>query len=123
MTRESVNKTESSMEERMRAAAYLRVSTEEQTTDNQALELRAYAARAGHEITAEFIDVESGSKSDRQGLTALLDAASRREFDVVLFVRLDRITRLGASHMHAFFDRLDAFGVGYKSLNDCWLDS
>jgi DNA invertase Pin-like site-specific DNA recombinase len=107
----------------MRAVAYLRVSTEEQTTDNQALELRAYAERAGHEIVAEFIDVESGSKSDRQGLNSLLDAASRKEFDIVLFVRLDRITRLGASHMHAFFDRLDAYGVGYKSLNDSWLDS
>jgi DNA invertase Pin-like site-specific DNA recombinase len=107
----------------MKAAIYCRVSTEEQTTDNQALELRAYAARAGHEITAEFVDVESGSKSDRQGLNALLDAASRKEFEIVLFVRLDRITRLGASHMHSFFDRLDAYGVGYKSLNDSWLDS
>ena len=25
--------------------------------------------------------------------------------------------------MHSFFDRLDAYGVGYKSLNDSWLDS
>jgi DNA invertase Pin-like site-specific DNA recombinase len=37
--------------------------------------------------------------------------------------KLDRITRLGASHAHAFFDRLDAYGVAYKSLNDPWLDS
>jgi DNA invertase Pin-like site-specific DNA recombinase len=107
----------------LKAAIYCRVSTDEQTTDNQTLELRAYAARSGHEITAEFVDVESGSKSDRQGLNCLLDAASRREFDMVLFVRLDRITRLGASHVHSFFDRLDAYGVGYKSLNDSWLDS
>jgi DNA invertase Pin-like site-specific DNA recombinase len=107
----------------MKAALYMRVSTEEQTTDNQALELRAFAGRAGHEIVAEFTDVESGSKADRQGLTALLDAASRREFGIVLFVRLDRITRLGAAHMHAFFERLDAFGVSYKSLGDSWLDS
>jgi DNA invertase Pin-like site-specific DNA recombinase len=107
----------------VKAAIYCRVSTDEQTTDNQTLELRAFAARAGHEITAEFVDVESGSKADRQGLNALLDAASRREFDIVLFVRLDRITRLGAAHMHAFFERLDAYGVAYKSLNDSWLDS
>jgi len=59
----------------------------------------------------------------RQGLNALLDAASRREFDLVVFVRLDRITPLGASHAHAFFDRLDAYGVAYKSLSDPWLDS
>src|SRR4051812_47812357 len=107
----------------MKAAIYCRVSTEEQTTDNQTLELKAFAARAGHEITAEFLDVESGSKSDREGLTALLDAASRKEFEIVLFIRLDRITRLGAGHMHRFFEVLDAYGVAYKSLSEPWLDS
>jgi DNA invertase Pin-like site-specific DNA recombinase len=107
----------------MRAAIYCRVSTDEQTTDNQALELRAFALRAGHEIVAEFIDIESGSKADRQGINAMLEAASRKEFDIVLFVRLDRITRMGAFHVHSFFNRLDAYGVGYKSLNDAWLDS
>src|SRR5262249_43938564 len=102
---------------------YCRVSTEEQTTSNQVFELETFAARAGHDITAKFIDVESGSKSDRQGLNALLDAASRKECELVLFVRLDRITRLGASHMHSFFERLDAYGIAYKSLGDPWLDS
>jgi DNA invertase Pin-like site-specific DNA recombinase len=107
----------------MRTALYCRVSTEDQTIDNQTLDLRNFAARAGHEIIAEFTDVESGSQSDRQGLNALLAAASRREFDLVLFVRLDRITRLGAYHAHAFFHRLDAYGVAYKSLYDEYLDS
>jgi DNA invertase Pin-like site-specific DNA recombinase len=36
----------------MRAAIYLRVSTDEQTTDNQERELRATAERAGHEVVA-----------------------------------------------------------------------
>ena len=104
----------------MKAGLYMRVSKEEQTTDNQALELRAFAARAGHVVVSEFLDVESGSKAERQGLNALLDAASQREFDLVLFVRLDRITRLGAARMHAFFEYLDAYGVAYKSLYDSW---
>jgi len=101
----------------------MRVSKEEQTTDNQALELRSYAARGGHQVVAEFLDIKSGNKADGQGLNALLDAASRREFDLVLFARLDRITRLGAARMHAFFERMDAYGVAYKSLYDAWLDS
>jgi DNA invertase Pin-like site-specific DNA recombinase len=34
----------------MRAAIYLRISTAEQTTDNQERELRAAAARMGHDV-------------------------------------------------------------------------
>ena len=47
----------------MRAAIYLRVSTDEQTTDNQERELRAAAERMGHEIVAVYRDAGiSGSK-------------------------------------------------------------
>jgi DNA invertase Pin-like site-specific DNA recombinase len=46
-----------------RAALYLRVSTGEQTTDNQERELRAAADRVGHEIAAVYRDEGiSGSK-------------------------------------------------------------
>ena len=40
----------------MRAAIYLRVSTDEQTTENQERELRATAERAGHEVVAVYRD-------------------------------------------------------------------
>ena len=42
----------------MKAAIYCRVSKEEQTTDNQTFELRAYAARVGLGIGSS--DVETG---------------------------------------------------------------
>jgi DNA invertase Pin-like site-specific DNA recombinase len=38
----------------MRAAIYLRVSTDEQTTANQERELQAAAERIGHEIVAVY---------------------------------------------------------------------
>ena len=48
----------------MRAAIYLRVSTDEQTTDNQERELRSAAERIGHEIVAVYRDAGiSGSKA------------------------------------------------------------
>ena len=51
----------------MRAAIYLRVSTDEQTTDNQERELRAAAERIGHEIVAVYRDAGiSGSKGADQ---------------------------------------------------------
>ena len=40
----------------MRAAIYLRVSTAEQTTDNQERELRAAAARMGHDVVEVYRD-------------------------------------------------------------------
>ena len=39
-----------------RAAIYLRVSTDEQTTENQERALREVAARSGHEIVAVYRD-------------------------------------------------------------------
>jgi DNA invertase Pin-like site-specific DNA recombinase len=107
----------------MKAAIYCRVSKEEQTNDNQLLQLKAYAERMGYTVVGPFLDVETGSHADREGISALLDAALRREFDLVVFARLDRITRLGAYHMHDFLYRLDTYKVGYKSLGESWLDS
>ena len=58
----------------MRAAIYLRVSTDEQTTDNQERELRATAERARHEVVAVYRDAGiSGAKGrdKRPGFDAM----------------------------------------------------
>lgn len=48
-------------------AIYARVSTDEQTTANQIDELRAWAARAGHEVVKVYEDKGiSGAKGSRQ---------------------------------------------------------
>jgi DNA invertase Pin-like site-specific DNA recombinase len=51
----------------MRAAIYLRVSTDEQTTDNQERELRAAAERIGHEIVAVYRD--AAFRAQRAGIS------------------------------------------------------
>ena len=79
-----------------RAALYLRVSTDEQTTDNQERELRQTAERAGWEITHVYRDEGiSGSKGRdrRPGLDAMLKDATRRQFDVVAAWSVDRLGR------------------------------
>ena len=78
----------------MRAAIYLRVSTDEQTTDNQERELRAAAERMGHEIVAVYRDAGiSGSKGrdQRPGFDAMHKDAARRRFDVVMAWSVDRL--------------------------------
>lgn len=79
-----------------RAALYLRVSTDEQTTTNQQRELEAVASRAGWEIVATYRDEGiSGSKGrdKRPGLDAMLKGAVRREFDVIAAWSVDRLGR------------------------------
>jgi DNA invertase Pin-like site-specific DNA recombinase len=79
-----------------RAALYLRVSTNEQTTENQELELRNIAARMNWEITEVYCDHGvSGAKGrdKRPQFDALCKAATRREFDVVMAWSVDRLGR------------------------------
>jgi DNA invertase Pin-like site-specific DNA recombinase len=56
----------------MRIALYLRVSTDRQTTDSQAVELREYCAHRGWHNVKEFSDTSSGAKFSRRGLDALM---------------------------------------------------
>src|SRR5215207_3369834 len=79
-----------------RVALYLRVSTSEQTTANQRLELEAWAARAGHEIIATYEDAGlSGAKSrdKRPAFDRLLKDAVRRRFDMLAAWSVDRLGR------------------------------
>jgi DNA invertase Pin-like site-specific DNA recombinase len=67
-----------------RGALYLRVSTGEQTVENQEREFRAWSVRLGLELGAAYSGTMSGARGDRVGLTELLAAAHRREFNALL---------------------------------------
>jgi DNA invertase Pin-like site-specific DNA recombinase len=80
----------------MRAAIYLRVSTKEQTTENQRRELQAVAERRGFEVVEVYEDHGiSGSKGrdKRPAFDKLHKDASRRHFDVVMAWSVDRLGR------------------------------
>jgi hypothetical protein len=71
-------------------ALYARVSTTDQTCALQPDELRAYVARRGWEIHAEYVDTGwSGGKASRPQLDLLMDHARRRKFDAVLVWKLE----------------------------------
>lgn len=109
----------------MRVAVYARVSTRDrgQDTANQTNQLREFCARQGWTIVAEYVDRKSGKNGDREQFQAMLDAASRREFDVVLFWALDRFSREGTLATLQYLQRLDGYGVAYRSYTENWLDS
>jgi DNA invertase Pin-like site-specific DNA recombinase len=79
-----------------RIAIYLRVSTSGQSVENQRHELHAAAERHGWQVVAEFKDQGiSGAKGrdKRPGLDKLLQAVSRKEFDLVAAWSVDRLGR------------------------------
>jgi putative DNA-invertase from lambdoid prophage Rac len=101
----------------IRAAIYARVSTLDQTCENQLTELRAYAAARGWGIR-EFVDAGvSGSKESRPALDNLVRAARRRQVDTLVCWRLDRLGR-NLRHLILLLDELTAVGVGFVSLNE-----
>jgi DNA invertase Pin-like site-specific DNA recombinase len=106
----------------MRIAIYARVSTDDkgQDPENQLAQLRAWCANAGHEITHEYIDRESGRKGTygRKQFALLFEDAHRRKFDTVLFWSLDRFTREGMIPTIMYLQRLAGYGVGFHSYTE-----
>jgi DNA invertase Pin-like site-specific DNA recombinase len=98
---------------KLRVALYSRVSTAQQTTENQRLELERVAAARGWNIVQTFTDEGiSGSKGrdERPGLDALLKAASRRQFDLIAVWAIDRLGR-SLQHLVTTVNDLQAVGV------------
>src|SRR5438034_2066039 len=100
-----------------RAGLYARVSTnDQQTVPLQIRALREYAVRRGWTIALQVKEVGSGA-SQRQLREKLLEAARRREIDVVLVWRLDRWGR-SVADLLATLQELQYLGVGFVSLTE-----
>jgi len=98
-----------------RAGLYARVSTnDQQTIPLQMRALRGYAARRGWTVVVQVREIGSGA-AERELREKLLDAARRREIDVVLVWRLDRWGR-SVADLLATLQELKHLGVGFVSL-------
>ena len=104
-------------EKPIRAALYARVSTQDQTLENQLPALRDYAAARGWEVVAEFTDEASGADASRPGRAKLLEAAKSRAVDAVLVYRLDRFGRSTRDLVNTWAE-LDDLGVRFVSLTE-----
>ncbi len=79
-----------------RVAIYARVSTTQQTVQNQLDALREVASRSGYSIVEEFIDEGiSGAKGrvDRPALDRMLRDCAKRRFDMVMVWDISRLGR------------------------------
>lgn len=96
-----------------RAAIYLRVSTDSQTTENQRIDLEKLCDLRKWDIVEVYEDKGiSGAKGRkaRPALDQLLKDAKKRRFDIAVFWSVDRLGR-STSQVTTNMDDLEACGV------------
>ncbi len=96
-----------------RAALYLRVSTDHQTTENQRQHLMDVAERAGWEIVEVYEDAGiSGAKGrkERPAFDRMCSDATRRRFDVIMAWSVDRLGR-SLQDLVTFLGELHSSGI------------
>lgn len=91
-------------------ALYLRVSTDRQSTDSQAVELREYCERRGWTNVDEYCDTSSGAKFSRDGLDALMRQVRKGRVDTIVAYKLDRLGR-SLAHLSQLIGELTAHRV------------
>ncbi len=97
----------------VRAAIYLRVSRDDQTTENQRLVLARVAEHRGWLIVQTYEDQGiSGAKGrdQRPAFDAMLKDAVRRRYDILIVWSIDRLGR-SVLHVSNALAELDAAGI------------
>lgn len=98
---------------RNRAALYLRVSTNEQTTENQRIALEQVADAKGYEVVKVYEDVGYSGKlktDQRPSLKQMRKDATAREFDILMLWSVDRLGR-STGHVATMMEELSNLGV------------
>src|SRR5690242_4508509 len=99
-----------------RVALYARVSTTDQTCEQQLTDLREYATARGWTVQGEYVDTGvSGSKDTRPAMSKLMDAARRRKVDCIAVWKLDRWGR-SMPHFVQSVQELRGLGVGFVAI-------
>ena len=102
----------------MRVGIYARVSTTDQSTDSQLLDLKRYVSERGWDIFKEYVDEGiSGSTDSRPALNQLMNDAKKRRFDVVLVWRFDRFAR-STKHLILALEEFKNLGIDFISFQE-----
>jgi len=106
------------MSKPLRVALYARVSTVDQTCENQLRDLTEYVRQRGWPEAVEYVDHGvSGAKDRRPALDKLMAAVKRRQVDVLVVAAFDRVGR-SVKHLVEVLDVLGHYGVTFISLRE-----
>lgn len=108
----------------MKVAIYARVSTDEQTEQNQVGLLEKWAADRGWEVSGIYRDIGSAwqQKGDRLELSKLLNDCHHGTVKTVLVYDLSRLTRKGPLEMLLTLKRFSQNGAQVYSYSETWLN-
>lgn len=103
-----------------RVRAYLRVSSDGQTVENQRADIEDYARARRYEIAHVYEETGSASKA-RPVFNQMRTDARRGRFDILVVWALDRFGRSLAGNVSAVTE-LDEVGVSVASVREEWLE-
>src|SRR5262245_31873814 len=112
----------------IRAAIYVRVSTDRQeeegtSLDTQEAACRAYATEHGYAIIAVYREVWAGAEyRERPQLTALREAARAGAVDIIVIYAIDRLSR-NQTHFAVLWDDFQHVGVRLECVTEDIEDS
>ena len=107
----------------MKAALYLRISTDKQELENQLEPLKKFAKGRGLKVVQVYRDMATGKNSNRPALNKMLKDAHRHAFYVIVVWALDRLSREGMSRTVQLIEMLERMGVGVISYSEPYLDT
>ena len=107
----------------MKAALYLRISTDKQELENQLEPLKKFAKGRGLKIVQVYRDMATGKNSNRPALNKMLKDAHRHAFDAIVVWALDRLSREGMSRTVQLIEMLERMGIGVISYSEPYLDT
>jgi putative DNA-invertase from lambdoid prophage Rac len=113
----------------VKAAIWFRVSTDKQEAANQAAGIGKFAAHHCYEVVKRYEIADSAWQNGngkgaeyRAAINAVLDAAHKGEFSVLVVWALDRITREGAEGALRLIRQLRERGCTLVSVQESWLN-
>lgn len=108
----------------MKAAIYIRVSTDEQDAGNQLPALKDLARRRGLKVVEVYSESQSAWTAGHQAeLARLTEDAAKGKFKVLLVWSLDRISREGPAAILNFVDKFKRYDVKIISLQESWTEA
>lgn len=102
-----------------RAVLYIRVSTADQSTENQRPALLQLAEARGFEVI-EVVEETASALKQRAGLDRILEEAHQGRFNILIVWGLDRLGRSMVGNLNIVL-QLDKIGVQVISLQEPWL--
>ena len=107
----------------MRIAAYLRVSTDEQTYENQLPAVLAYCETRGWPTPVVFAENESAFFQGHQKVLAglLKELRAGKKYDYLIVFALDRFTRGTIPQVFTLIDSFERLGCRLVSIKEDWI--